>query len=368
MVALENGDLDGRPAVGFRHPSFASALRAHEPDRQNALCSATLYLQHRSSPAAYEQTTAADWIRRYQGKSAWRTAGPLLYQKFAERADQVAMVWMWGKLRLRGRSRSSSGLGERLGYMRGSFALFVEALEARVIANGGSFELKRPVKRIEWESGKFRLVDSKDSWQASHVLVAAPVPDYLEIAGHLLEPLERGGLEGLQATSAICTVLEMDRSLTPGYWLNIADPICRLAVSIQHTNYIPRDRTRHEMYWTLELHVSGSSPLPGAETKGARRAISALAKINPSFDPSWVVASHHFRAEVRPPLVTVGYREQIPIHAVVDSRTLPVQHGPDLPRGPRAELRSPLRRRAAGLMLDDLVSDDQDHDFNNVVP
>jgi protoporphyrinogen oxidase len=40
--------------------------------------------------------------------------------------------------------------------------------------------------------------------------------------------------------------------------------------------------------------------------------LPALAAINPSFDVSWVIDSHHFRADYAQPVVTRGYREQIP--------------------------------------------------------
>ena len=63
----------------------------------------TLSLQRQTDPAPFENVTAADWIRRHQGERVWRVVwGPLFYQKFAEAAEQVAMVWLWCKLRLRG--------------------------------------------------------------------------------------------------------------------------------------------------------------------------------------------------------------------------------------------------------------------------
>jgi protoporphyrinogen oxidase len=321
---------------------------------------ATLYLQNRGNAAPYEGVTAADWIRRYQGETVWRTVwGPLLYQKFAERAEQVAMVWLWGKLRLRGRSRSSSGLGERLGYMRGSFARFVEVLESRIQENGGSFELKRPVKRIEREAGGFLLIDSKQTWQASHVLVAAPVPDYLEIAGHLLEPDQHGTLSSLSATAAICTVLEMENSLTPYYWLNIADPEMPFGGLIEHTNYIPRERYggRHLLYisnYMFPDHELYRAP----KSEVLQHYLPALARINPDFDPSWILASHHFRADYAQPVVTVGYREKIPsmrasipgLYLCSMAQIYPEDRGQNY-----AVL---YGDRAAGLMLEDLRAPD----------
>ena len=40
--------------------------------------------------------------------------------------------------------------------------------------------------------------------------------------------------------------------------------------------------------------------------------LPALARINPEFDPSWILKSHHFRADYAQPVVTVGYRDQVP--------------------------------------------------------
>jgi len=324
---------------------------------------ATLYLQRRSDPAPYENITAADWIRRHQGETAWRTVwGPLLYQKFADRAEQVAMVWLWGKLRLRGTSRSSSGLGERLGYMKGSFSGLVDALERRVIESGGSFELKRPVRRIDREAGGFRVTTANQTWPASHVVVAAPIPDYLGIAGHLLEDSDRQRLGDLQATAAMCTVLVMERSLTPYYWLNIADPEMPFGGLIEHTNFIPRERYggRHLLY--ISNYMFQDHPMFRASKSVVLEAyLPALARINPDFDPSWIVDSHHFRAECAQPLVTIGYSQQIPAMRSPVPGLYLCSMGQIYPEDRGMNYAVLYGGRVASLMLDDLRSD-------NVVP
>ena len=40
--------------------------------------------------------------------------------------------------------------------------------------------------------------------------------------------------------------------------------------------------------------------------------VGALARVNKDFDPSWILKSHHFRAEYAQPVVPVGYRKRIP--------------------------------------------------------
>ena len=72
--------------------------------------------------APYERITARAWIERRMGAQAWDEVwGPLLRGKFGERAEEIAMVWLWSKLRLRRpsrartRARSSSATRARRG-------------------------------------------------------------------------------------------------------------------------------------------------------------------------------------------------------------------------------------------------------------
>jgi protoporphyrinogen oxidase len=157
------------------------------------------------------------------------------------------------------------------------------------------------------------VVTRSSAHEVDLVLVATPVPDHLEIAGHLLDPDERATLETLEATGAICTVLELDRSLTPYYWLNIADSEMPFGGLIEHTNYIPRERygNRHILYISNYLfpdHHLYRSP----KSQVLELYFPALARINPDFDESWVQRSHHFRADYAQPVVTAGYRDRIP--------------------------------------------------------
>jgi protoporphyrinogen oxidase len=274
----------------------------------------TLLLQHSKDPSRFENVTAFEWIRRHQGERVWNKVwGPLFHQKFAEDAEKVAMVWLWGKLCLRGKSRSASGMGELLGYMRGSFSKLVEALEGRLQDGGTGLHLSEAVQRIEYGAGRFEVHTRKSSWTADRVIAATPVPDYLEIAGHLLSDEEQEDLGKLRATGAICTVLELTHSLTPFYWLNIADPEMPFGGLIEHTNYIPKERYggRHILY--ISNYLFPDHPLFRRPKKEViARYLPGLARVNPSFDPAWIINSHHFRAEYAQPVVPVGYRAHIP--------------------------------------------------------
>ncbi len=228
-------------------------------------------------------------------------------------ADDVAMVWLWRKVYLRGRSRSSTGMGEKLGYMRGSFAGLVEALERRLHDAGVTIDLADPVVAIDREDGRFEVRTRRGSAQADRVVAAIPVPDYLDVAGHLLPDADRERLARLRATGALCTLVELERSLTPYYWLNIADPEMPFGGLIEHTNYVPASRYAGRPLLYISNYLFTDHPLYRASKSEVLDSyLPALRRINPAFDASWIVKSHHFRAEYAQPVVTVGYRHQIP--------------------------------------------------------
>ncbi len=281
----------------------------------------TLRLQHSHRPAPFEDVTAAEWLRRHQGERAWEVVWrPLLRQKFGRDAERVAMVWLWGKLYLRGRSRSASGLGERLGYLRGSFIRLVEALTSRLGSLGAEIRTSAPVRRVEPVADGLAVDVRGSLTRVDALLVTTPLTDYLEIAGHLLPEDELRRLRSVRFTGAICTLLEMDRSLTPYYWLNVADPDMPFGGLIEHTNFIPRERYggRHVLY--VSNYLFDDHPLFHAPRREVMAAyLPALRRINPRFSEDWITGLRHFRAASAQPVVTVGYRDLIP-----DMRT-PVQ-------------------------------------------
>ena len=66
-----------------------------------------------------ESLTAAEWLRSMGGERVYRVVWePLLRGKFGTLAEEIAAVWFWNKLKLRGGSRGKGG-EEQLAYYNG---------------------------------------------------------------------------------------------------------------------------------------------------------------------------------------------------------------------------------------------------------
>jgi protoporphyrinogen oxidase len=113
--------------------------------------------------------------------------------------------------------------------------------------------------------------------------------------------------------SVLCSVIETDRPITDVYWTNVCDDSLGIGAIIEHTNLVPASDYggRHVTY--LGRYFTSDEPIaqadPAAQTE---QWLANLAATYPAFDRSSLLAVHPFRAPYAAPLVTLGYRDQIP--------------------------------------------------------
>jgi protoporphyrinogen oxidase len=283
-------------------------------DGRLQLVLSTLRLRHDPDWRALEGETAAGWLKRHgYGKVYDVVWGPLLKQKYGAAAEEIGLVWLWGKIFLRTRSRDKTGLGERLGYMRGSFGRLIAAVLARVKERGGDVRTARPVKIVKRTAdGRFEVTAAGGTEAFDLVLSTIAIPELLKIAPDLPEKTRLLWSE-VRYAHALCPILELDRRFHPYYWTNIADETMPFGGVIEQTNFIPKEQYggRHVLYlsnyvlpddprWTMRDESLWGLYLPG------------LVRINPRFEPNWILKKTIERAEYAQPIIPAGYSRVLP--------------------------------------------------------
>jgi len=277
------------------------------------LALSTLKLRQRRDWREIEGETAAGWLRKNGfGKVYDVVWGPLLHQKYGPAAEEIGLVWLWGKIALRTRSRDKSGLGERLGYMKGSFGRVVEALLARVKERGGELRTSRPVKVVRRADGKLSVEFTGGNEAFDTVLSTIAIPELLKIAADL--PGEtRAAWGAIRYAHALCPLLELDRPFHPYYWTNVADETMPFGGVIEHTNFIPRERYAGKHLLYLSDYVLPDDPkwrMRDEQLWGIY--LPALARINPRFESGWIAKKLISRAEYAQPIVPANYSKLVP--------------------------------------------------------
>ena len=206
---------------------------------------AGLYLRRQSDWHRFEKVTAWDWVGRYAGKKALDVVwGPLLKGKFADQAEEVAMAWLWSKIHLRFASRGAGPKQqEKLGYMQGSFGVYITELERRLRDMGVQIQTSTPVKRVTTQGERVSgLALGDDSEVAADAVIACvPSERFTAIAPELGDEYLRR-VSAARWQWALCYVIALKEPLSPIYWLNISDPDTPFIAVVEHTNFIDKQR------------------------------------------------------------------------------------------------------------------------------
>jgi protoporphyrinogen oxidase len=263
------------------------------------------------------------------GRAAWTAVwGPLLRGKFGARAEEIAMVWLWSKLRLR---RGEDAREERLGYPRHSWERLLEALRDSIVRGGGRVMLDRPAARVARDGdGLLVTPAAAQSFRAGHDprafapdgeperydRVLATVPN--DVLEQLLEPGVLGGdylvrLRSIEYFVALCLLLELDRPFSPFYWTNVADRELPFVGLIEHTNFVEPERYGGRRFLYVANYLERGHELLGVDAAALlERYLPGLRRVNPAFAPEWVRRSWRMVEPAAQPIVTVGYRDRIP--------------------------------------------------------
>ena len=302
-------------------------LSPHNRLRMGAAVVALQRLGGDRSP--YEGVTAREWITGRMGRQAWtKVWGPLLRGKFGARADEIAMVWLWSKFRLRRSIKGDEARREKLGYPRGSWEPLFAALERAIADRGGRVLVDRPAARIGREDGSWVVVPgAPGSFRAGHepsrfstlepqryegVLSTVPNDVMLGLADDLPAAFA-GRLRSIEYFGALCLLLELDRPFSPFYWTNVADRDLPFVGLIEQTNLVEPERYGGRRFLYVANYLEQGHPWLSLSADELLDVYDpGLRRVNPMWSRDWIREAWLFREPAAQPIVTVGYRDRIP--------------------------------------------------------
>ncbi len=274
----------------------------------------TLLATKRDSFEALEGIPASTWVKARFGKQAYsKVWGPLLSAKFGARGAEVPASWLLSRLKDRAESRKQ-GKREQLAYLSGSFQRLVEALAEELRRKGVEILTQSPLLHLEAQEQGFSVRFPAGETKCDYVVAALPlqeIADKLDPALHAR--LDDKMLAPCDYAANSCTVLALDRPLTPFYWLNLADETLPFTGVIEHTNFIPPSEYGglHAVYLSHYLEPdSGDFEKPDEALLSLY--FEALNRINPAFDASWVQSAQTFRWRYAQPIFTLNYSSRRP--------------------------------------------------------
>ncbi|HVZ27103.1 MAG TPA: NAD(P)/FAD-dependent oxidoreductase [Rhizomicrobium sp.] len=261
-----------------------------------------------------EHLSIREWLEPISGKAAFRVVWePLINSKFSIHAERVNAVWMWNKLLLRGSSRDKKG-AEQLAYFRGGFGALAEAIGDRITAQGGSILYNTPVTGARADGGELRALIAGDrQFHGRNFLITTAFPIAADILAEVAPPAWLKTLRRIHYLGNVCLVLQLDRSLSDTYWLNVNDPGFPFVGVIEHTNFDPPTHYKDTHIVYLSRYLAKEDPLWGySDSEYFDFALTHLARMFPQFQREWVIDYHVWRAEYAQPIPERNYSRDVP--------------------------------------------------------
>lgn len=260
-----------------------------------------------------EAITAKEWLIKKVGRSAylgfWE---PMLRSKFGEYAEEVAAVWIWNKLKLRGSSRGKKQ-EERLGYLHGGFGQAIDAWEELLRSRGVEILLNSPVDQIRIEDDQATGVVANGQFRPFDRVIVTTAPAVVNQIAPDLPADYRAQLAQIKYLANVCLVMRLDRSLSDTYWLNVGDPTLPFTGVIEHTNlqrpgiyggahlaYLSRYLTPADPYYQMSTDELLSAYLPH------------LQKMFRGFNLDWVQEAWAWRGRYTQPVIGLHYSQLKP--------------------------------------------------------
>ncbi len=274
-----------------------------------------LYARRIKNYKKLEGFTAEKWLKKLGGEQAYRIMWePLLVGKFGPYAKKVSAVWFWNKIALRGSTRGKGGK-ESLMYYKGGFSEFTNAIKSKILKNGSKFYLRSNVTQIVVKDNKAIGIKVNNKFiSCDYILCTTSLPIFKKLLNN--QKVDKNYLKSLSAIKYIgnlCLILELKKSLSDFYWININDPSFPFVGLIEHTNFINSENygKRHIVYLTKYLPTS-SFLYKMSKEDYLNYAMPFIQKMFPEFNKKYISKSYLWRCEHSQPIAGLNYSNLIP--------------------------------------------------------
>lgn len=269
----------------------------------------SLYLGKVAKWRENEDVSTLSWFYKWAGKSMtdalWK---PMLSIKFGPYADQVPLAWMIGRLAQRLNSRE--GGDERLAYIKGSWKTLLDRIVEKLKKLDVEIITNAPITEVIQENGRVTAIASQDKkYEGGQFLCTIPSIYFDKVKGL---PVDFGG-KNVEYFGAVCTILELKKSFSHIYWMNVADEGYPFGGIIEHTNMIPKEDYNGSHILYLSRYFAMSEDIAGMSEEEIKEVmIPPLNKINPDFSEDWIKKVHVFKTNTAATVCDLNFSEKVP--------------------------------------------------------
>lgn len=239
-----------------------------------------------------EEITAKQWLIDNLGENVYHQLWqPMLRGKFGSYADKIPASFVWFRIKARSQTRGRLGTREKLGYLKGSYQVLLQALVNSILEMGGELKLN---------SGSAIL----------------PKPEY-DLT--IVTTPNVQSFPAIKYLGNVCLVLKMTKKFSNFYWTNIGDESIPFCAAVEHTNAFEDKSFRGvKILYVSNYLEQGHSFWDKSDQEIFDEYAAGLKKINPKFSVHDVAEYFVFKDKFAQPIPTLGHSHKIPDFKVKD--------------------------------------------------
>ena len=263
-----------------------------------------------------EHLSVREWLEPLVGKEAYRIVWePLIAAKFSIYADDVNAVWFWKKLVLRGSTRGKQGK-EELMYVKGGFGLLAERMCERIRELGGKVLFSQKVVDAEYSGNHMVAVKTLEGrYDADEFIFTPSFSIIAEILSGCGDSEWLNKLRRVKYLGNICLVLELRKSLSELYWINVNDPGFPFVGVIEHTNLdVDGEYNGKKLVFLSSYIATNTKEWNYSDAEYFQYAITHVKTMFPDFSSDSIVSYKIWREPYAQPVTERGYSSYVPGH------------------------------------------------------
>jgi len=268
-----------------------------------------LYAKRIKDWSRLDKLYATDWLKRWVGKKAYAVLLESLFAlKFFEYKDSLSAAWIGTRIKRVALSRKNL-FTEQLGYLEGGSNTLLDVLEQRINELQGGIFLKTGVEKVEVSEGQVAgIICQGELRPYDQVISTIPLPYVTRLVPDLPDTT-RQQVDNIINIGVVCVLLKLKQPLTGNFWMNINDDEMAIPGLIEYSNLNPLP---HSVVYA-PFYMPKTHPKYTQDRQlFIDEVLSYLPRINPAFQPDWVLAQYASGYEFAQTVCPPNFDAQLP--------------------------------------------------------
>ena len=261
---------------------------------------------------ALDKANATQWLRKWLGRRGYDVLWDRTFTlKFFEYTENLSAAWIGTRIKRIALSRRNL-LQESLGYIEGGSETVLDAMVQSVRDHGGRIHLGSRIERVLTENGRVTGVSIAGTARPCEAVLSTAPIQYVPALVPDLPPDFAARIRSIENIPVACVILKLKHQVSENFWMNISDPDIHIPGLIEYSNLNPGayadGHILYAPFYMPKTHPKWSQ----SNEQLIDEVIGYLARINPAFEPDWVLARHCHRYEFAQTICPPGFYDKLP--------------------------------------------------------